>query len=322
LLFLAATARPAAAQVPDAATLLTDIGFSADQIAKIKAGSIIHGDIKASTERELVVAFAFQVKPSPTDLVNQLRKGLMDRTDSNTIAFQLIQGAPTVDAFAKLTFGPNAAKQAGAYLSAAPGTDLNLSSAEIGTFTALGRGAQPAAVEQAVRSALLARLQAYQTKGLAGIAPYARSDGQRSVGDELRSATKATKRLQSLVPHAYQFLLDYPAGRPQGTDETFRWTYFNAHDVPTIALTQGLAMPDGDAWIVSQRQFYVSTGYNCEQAIAAFLPMQGGTLVVYSNRTSTDQVMGWGGGMKRDIGSKLLASQLEDLFGKIQGGAK
>ena len=140
----------------------------------------------------------------------------------------------------------------------------------------------------------------------------------RSPADELRSATTATKRLQALVPAAYQFLLDYPASKPAGTEEAYRWSHLTAHGVPTLALAHSLYVPDGDGWVVVQRQFYVSGGYNCEQAISAFLPMKTGTLVVYTNRTSTDQVLGFGGGAKREIGSKLLSSQLQDLYKKVQ----
>ena len=50
--------------------------------------------------------------------------------------------------------------------------------------------------------------------------------------------------------------------------------------------------------------------------------MQKGTLVLYTNRTSTDQVTGFGGGTKRSIGSKLLDSQLEGLYQKIQAADK
>ena len=83
-----------------------------------------------------------------------------------------------------------------------------------------------------------------------------------------------------------------------------------------------LLVPDGDAWIVAQRQFYVSTGYNTEQAVAAFLPAASGTLVVYANRTSTDQVTGFGGSAKRSIGSRLLASQLEAIFERARAAGK
>jgi len=167
-----------------------------------------------------------------------------------------------------------------------------------------------------------ARVEAYRAKGLSGIAPYARSDGQRSPAEELRIATQASANLKTYVPAFYDLLLSYPNGKPPGTEDAVRWTLLNAHGVPTITLTQALVVPDGDARVVVQRQFYVSTGYNTEQAVAALLPVATGTVVVYGNRTSTDQVTGFGGGTKRSIGSKMLASQLQSIFEKLQAKAK
>ena len=48
--------------------------------------------------------------------------------------------------------------------------------------------------------------------------------------------------------------------------------------------------------------------------MTAFLPVKEGTLVVYTNHTSTDQVAGFGGGAKRSIGRKFMAAQLEKSF--------
>jgi hypothetical protein len=314
-----ALARSAAAQLPDAATTLAELGYTPAQIAQVEAGNFVMGSIQPSSERELAATFAFLVQDSPADLVAQLRSGLLDEVDSNTLAFEMISGAPAPAQFAKLSLAPDAQKRAQAYTGAKPGGDLNLSSEEIAAFQKFGSGAAPAAVEQSVRSALLARLQAYQTKGLAGIAPYAMPGGkQRSPADELRAATQAAKQLEKHAPAAFKLLLDYPASKPPGTEESFRWSHFTAQGAPTIALAHGLYVPDGDAWLVVQRQFYVSRGYNAEQAIGALIPMKSGTLAVYSNRTSTEQVSGFGGGAKRAIGSKLLASQLEALFKKIQ----
>src|SRR5262249_46618460 len=106
--------------------------------------------------------------------------------------------------------------------------------------------------------------------------------------------------------------------RAPGSLETFRWTRYLAHGEPTVSLTHGLYVPDGDAWVVVQRQFYVSTGYNSEQAVGALMPVEKGTVVFYVNRTSTDQVLGFGGSAKRSIGSKLLASQLQALYEKVR----
>lgn len=318
-----AVVQPASAQLADAETFLRDLGFSAAQIAEVRSGSFVEWTIQASNERELVAALAFLVQTSPTELVNQMREDVLDRVDSNTIAFGVIEGGPSLASFAKLSLQPDAEKRAKIYADAVPDDDLNLSAQELAAFDALSSAPAPAAVEGAVRNALMARLQAYRAQGLGGIAPYARDDGKaRSPADDLRSATTATKRIEAEVPNAFKALLAYPSSRPTGFEEAFDWSHYHAHGVPTIALTHTLFIPEGSAWLVAQRQFYVSGGYNCEQSISAFLPMQQGTLVVYTNRTSTDQVTGFGGSAKRAIGSKLLSSELEALYRKVQAAEK
>lgn len=317
---LVQSASPARAEMPSVKELLDRFGISASDAQKAMNGEFVRHDLESSNERELTAGFVFLVKDlTPTELVRKMREGEGERADPNTLAFHLMTGDPGPADFAKLTLRPDPQKQAKAFLEARPGEDLNLSKEEIAAFQKLGSGASTQEVEAQVREMLLARLQAYRQKGLAGIAPYARGDGEtRSPADDLRSATKALKALEKYLPRTYQYLLDYPQGEPAGTEELFRWSQISAHGEPTLVLTHNVYIPEGDAWVGMQRQFYVSTGYNCEQATAAFLPVKGGTAVFYGNRTSTDQVMGFGGGAKRSLGGKVLASQLEALFEKVR----
>lgn len=319
-LSVTATAR---AELPAAETLLADVGFSASEIADIKAGKIVAASVSGAHERDLASAFAFYVATSPAELVKDLKSGLLAKVDPNTIARGTISPAGAIVDFAGLTLNPDASDRAKRYTSAKGGSDLNLSGDEIAAFNKLGSSAAVADVEAQVRGSLLARYQAYRAKGLAGIAPYDRGDGDsRSVADDLRKSLDALENLKKYAPAAYTAMLSYPASLPAGSEDGFAWVHLEAHDVPTIVLTQGLFVPDGDAYLVMQRQFYVSEGFNGEQAVAGFLPAQGGTVVVYSNHTSTDQVAGFGGGAKRSIGSKLMASELEGLFNKLQQSAK
>jgi hypothetical protein len=309
-----ALAPQAARALPDAATLAADLGLSPDQIAQVKAGQFVSLDLKPSSPRELTAGFAFQVGVPPAKLVSDLRAGLLRKVDPTVTASGEIHGAGSAADFAKLTIDP---KTAASYASGS--SDLNLSTDERAKFANLSA----ADVAKQVRAQLLARVTAYQAKGLDGIAPYARGSDSRSPAEDLRLATNALKALTKYEPAAHQLLLDYPAKKPAGLVETYGWSQFDAHGVPTIALTQGMFIPDGDAYLAVQRQFYVSTGYNCEQATAAFLPTtDSGTIVVYGNRTSTDQITGFGGGAKRSIGSKMLESQLEDMFQKLHTAVK
>jgi len=313
-------ATPAFAALPDPATLLADLGVSASDIAQIQSGQIIHHDVKPASERELTTGLAFEVGMAPTALIGEAKQDLLNRVDSTVTAHGTITDGGVAD-FAKLSLGGDASR-ANAYVTAKPGGALNLSTDEIAAFAKLGSGASVASVEQLLRQQLAARVAAYRAKGLAGIAPYARDGGSRSPGDELRTATTASKPLAKYAPAAYQALAAYPSSSAPGAQQIFRWSQFDAHGTPTIALTHSLLIPDGDGWIAVQRQFYVSAGYNCEQAVAVFLPASGGTVVVYGNRTSTDQITGFGGGTKRSLGSKILASQLESMFERARKTVK
>ena len=304
--------------LPEATTLLAGLGFTADQIAQVEAGQFVTAEIASSSPRELVASFAFEVSVPPAKLADDLRAGLLVKVDSNISSSGVIEGAGSAADFAALSLTPDTEKRLAAYASGS--SDLNLSPDEIAAFQKL-TGA--AAVEQQARAALSARVQAYRAKGLAGIAPYARGGRDlRSPADELRSASSASKGLEKHAPAAYALLLGYPAGKPAGFQEVFRWTQFDAHGVPTIALTHSFFVPDGDALIGVQRQFYVNTGYNAEQAIAALVPTSSGTVVIYANRTSTDQITGFGGSAKRTIGSHILESQLQSIFEKLRKIAK
>jgi hypothetical protein len=321
LLALGFLAAPASAEIPDAPTLLAAVGLTPDQVQQVMSGQIVRGAFKPASERELVTSMAFLVPTTPSQFVADLKAGLGVKVDPDTLTSGVFRGAGSAADLDKLTLDPGAQKRATAYTGAVPGGDLNLSTQEIASFNELA-GSDVPTVTAAVRSALLARQTAYRQQGLAGIAPYALKSGSRSPADELRTATQAAKALQRYVPTAYQMLLDYPNSKPEGTEEVFRWAQISAHGTPTFTLTHAAFITDGNAWVIVQRMYYVSTGFNSVQAIAALVPVQGGTVMAYVNRTSTDQVAGFGGGTKRSIGSKLLESQLEALFKKAQAAAK
>ncbi len=306
----------AVADSPTLQDFLAAMDLSSDEIDRARAGEIISGTAKASHDREIVATLAFLIHGvSPDELVKRGEGGLLDKVDEQTIAYSILQGAPTLESFSKLRLRT---KNVEKFRKAKAGDDLNLSQDEIDTLQKLGKDPEVDKVEAAIHAALLARMKSYQAKGLAGIAPYQRShDELRSAAEDLKLASLATKAIKQITPDAYRLLLEYPSSIPEGTQETYRWGYLEAHDEPTIVLTHNLYIPEGETWIVVQRQFYVSEGYNSEQAIAAFVPVSEGTVVFYINRTSTDQVSGFGGGAKRSIGSKLLASQLRALFAKV-----
>jgi hypothetical protein len=316
-------ALPAAA-LPDAEKLLAEIGFSSDAKQQVLDGKFVTTGLEPTSERELAMAMAFLVSEPPAELIENVKKDLVAGVDPDTTGHGTISGAGSLADFKGVSFGSDAKKQAKAFLSAESGEDLNLSTAEIGAFDALAKNHGDAkAVEVQLQKLLLARFQAYHSHGLDGIADYARSDGkQTDAGGDLRRAVEAASGLKKNAPNFYDTLLNYPKSRPAGLEEEFSWTHYMAHGDPVFLLSHRIWMPDGDAWLIANRQYYVTSSYNVVQILAGFLPVKGGTLAIYVNRTSTDQVTGFGSSTKHTMGTKVMTSQIKNLFEKVKAAAE
>ena len=174
-----------------------------------------------------------------------------------------------------------------------------------------------------MRKLLLGRYQAYRAQGLAGIAPYARGkDKQSQPADDLRRATEAATGIKKYAPAVYDALMNYPQGTPAGLTQHFFCIRYAMDGRPTFALRHRLALAVDDAYVVADRDFYVSSGYNDTQAVAGLLPVENGTVVVYLNRTTTDQLGGFGASAKQSIGRGMMAKQISAIFEKARAGLK
>ncbi len=313
-------ALPALAENPSASQLLDDLGFPSDAAKRVLADEFVETKVESSNDTEITAAVAFLVRTSPKDLTSDIHDGLGLQVDPNTIAYGILTGDGSIEQFDGMKQDGDHAKQIEAFRNAKPGGDLNLSAQEIETFQALAKqNASDEEIVQAIKQLLLGRYRAYREKGLAGITPYARDGEVIDGGAHLEQASKAgAGRPEKSAPAFYKVLLDYPNSKPTGFEEHFSWASYTAHGDKVIILTHHFSVPEGDAFLVCQRQFYVTGSYNVEQAIAGLLPVSEGTMVIYFNRTSTEQVTGFGGSGKRSIGGKVLANQLEDLFEKVR----
>jgi len=320
LLLLAWMLGPTAAvqaELPSAAVAFQQAGFSDDELKRVLAGEFVARDLEPTSDREIAVAIAYLVDLPPAEVSKRLDSRLLERVDPNTIAFGVIEGDGTLDDFSGIELTPDSKTRAELYRNAKPGDALNLSQREIQTFRSHEKAPLDALQEQ-VRRTLQTRYRAYRSKGLDGIAPFERSDGKTfDPAAELRRASEAARHLEKHAPNFYKLLLGETQTAP-GLDEYYEWSNYDANGTPIFILTHRFAMMDGDAALTAQRQYYVSRSYNVEQSIALFLPVKEGTLVLYENRTSTDQVGGFGGSAKRRIGSKLMAKSLEELFEKVR----
>jgi len=296
---------------PSTDQILAEMGFSALEKRRVLEGEFVTAQIGAVSERDLSFSVAFLVKISPQALSEQVLAGAHVADDAQVRACGLLSGTGSVTDFSELRLAEDEAR---ALSNAQPGDATNYSAGELASLKVL-RGHPTQAVEAQLRRTLLERYQSYRASGLAGIAPYARRGGAaNNLASDMTKAVQSMVALKEHMPELYAVLLDYPRTTSPAIRQSFRWVKSIIRGRPTYALAHVLAASDGEARAVVRREFYVSAGYNGQQVVAGFLPVAGGTVVLYMSHAFTDQVAGAGGSVKRNIGSRVMADQLKKIF--------
>jgi hypothetical protein len=251
------------------------------------------------------------VTTSPAALARQVMAGDLITADSQVQAYGRFSDPGSLADLAGLKIGRDVAQQ---LHSAQAGHTVNLATSEIAAFNALPSDA-PSTVREQLQRMLLSRYRAYRASGLAAITPYDRGSGRTTdLASDLRKASQSTPLFEKYMPGFHAVLLGYPQASVPGMRQDFRWVSYTIESKPTYVLVHMLSAADGAAHAVVQGHYYVSTGYNGQQAVAGFLPVQGGTLVVYAGHAFTDQVTGFGGAVKRGIGRRVIADKMRQIF--------
>lgn len=309
---------------PTADDIMKALPLSDSQKEDVLNGEVVKWTTKEAGERELAVGIIMLMKAKPEKAAQLFRGAEGYKLIDAVTEHGVISGKGTEADFAKMVLEPNGKKEAGRYLDAEPGEDYNLDSKEISAFQALkakskdGSGNQKA-VEALIRRNFLVRLQAYQAKGLAGISSYERGDNEaRLSSQEIRVSVDANTILPTLYPKFSEVLLNYPNTDMTGVEESFFWLNIEVFSRPLLVLSHRLLYQAGDSYIASDRHFYASHEYNSLQAVGGVWPKDGGSLLVYLYRVSTDQVGGFGSAMKHPISRALMGPYVEELFEKIR----
>jgi hypothetical protein len=323
---------PAALALPTADELLQELQISASDQQSIRKGNIVTWTGSEGSDRELALGMAVLVKTTGENIVELFREASAFNTmESVFTAHGRIVGDGTPADFAGVKLEPNGEKEARRYLNAEPGDVLNLDAKEIAAFRALKSADKDGAVslqkvEALIREELLARYQAYQKKGLAGITPYERKSGHRILAsDELALATKQAKLVAKYLPSVYDVVLNYPAAKIKDgevLEDRYYWLNIELSERPIYVLSHRMLFRTGEAYIVVDRHFYASHDYNSLQQGMVVLPTKDGMLVTYLRRVSTDQVGGFGSGAKRSVARALMAPYIKGLLEALRAKAE
>jgi len=316
--------------------LLEYLSFTPHEQEALMRGEITSHAVNELSDKELAITMAVLVPAPLENLLDFIRSGRALETDRDLLAHGELHFTPSGDVdptgFSDVGFAPSEESEIRALLEVKPGSWFNLSESESKNLASLRQTFDPKgceknprcaeAVASTLRNMLRERLAAYRERGLSGIEPYTRGGGQQAdPAEELRKATNAARFLAHEYPQIFDAFLNYPRGNQSGMESRFFWLKLKAQDRPTFILSHRVLCLRGGVAFAAERQFYVGHSYNSLQILAGLIPIEGRTLLVYLNRTSTDQVAGFMSGTRHGMGRKMMEKgvreQFEDVLAQV-----
>lgn len=323
---LLAAARPVPAAAVESLTLEGLEGalrLTPEEIEMLRRGEIVQRSSEETSRKELSLTFVVVLSHPYDDVIRGIRDEISLRADSSVIAFrELPEGKTRAEDFAGAVFGPDEGDELRALADVKPGAEFNLSAAEIARFQALRREhpgrcdrepACAAAFNRAWSTMLLERMRAYRAHGLEGIADYDRGGDVARPAEELQGALEALEPFGRQMPAFYRAVMYYPRSPLEGIEHSFYWRKGEVQKRPTFSLAHRMALETPEGYIAVERTFYVQQSFNSLQRAAAVFPLDGArTICFYNGRTSTDQVDGFGSGMRHSIGRRMMFERLRE----------
>ena len=299
--------------------------LSPEQRRRLLAGDTVAYQVLETGETELGAGVAMYLAVPLARAAEVLTSPDVVLKDPSITASGLIPAGATPAALQGFKLASGELGEARDVLEAEAGPRFNLTLAESAAFRAAR--AAPRCCDRAAtleiatgqwRMLLRERAQAFQARGLDGVAPYARRGSTSDPAALLRVAAGDARIVAAFAPRLGEALLRYPAEQSPTAISQIYWVKRQVQGRPTPILIHHLAEVTPALALYVERQFYVGHTYNASQILCAAVRYEDGVVVLSSNRVSTDQVAGFGGEMKRMIGRRQLRAEIVKRFDRIR----
>ena len=295
----------------------TQLGLEVDDLVQGQTATVIASEIGV---REMGVVLGCLLPPGKSGSLSAYRSAEVIMPPKYRDLSGPIDMADIEGSLEALVIGSES--EAERYLAAEPGWDLSLSSEEIARFRALAsEDAGLAEVETLLRAIFAERIRAYAAKGLAGIAPFDRGDGESSsVADDLRRSTAQMDGLNRVLPELYATLKAEPRVIPEGAEEFYFWSRIKVLGRPVFMLHHRFWSEIKGSSVVVERQYYATQFLGAGQTITALIPVAEGTLFLYVDHTFVDRWTGAGftKGAKKRLGREIVEGVLEQMSEQLE----
>ena len=313
----------AAKQLSSVEQIMMDLGFRSDDLQKVLEGEILAEELTEKSKRGIALKMVMFLPVSLDKVVSEISKGRIFDINRQVLAYHILESDDDTHLFSGVVFDPKEMKEIDKLLKVKPGSVFNFSSSEIAAFQDAAKKlkgdknahARQKAVESTYREILKLRYDAFLSGGLKNTADYLRGKGKSSnPGYHLTKAVNHETVLQKEAPEFYKALKNFPRDGSSDIQNQFLWIKLEAQNRPNFVLAHRMFRFDDKNALMTERQFFVSHSYNALQIIAAAFQVEEGTLLLYANRTFTDQVGGFGGDFKRGVGRQMMKKELVKFF--------
>jgi hypothetical protein len=304
--------------------------LSLDESGKedLLAGKVLFSgmpDMEVLDEQLAVAGVMLIINRPMHEIVDLVLQGDTFRDNDKLIDFGLVSeelsaDGVTLSTFRNVHFTKLEKKEVNKLLRVSAGTEYNLSNVELARFRGLDTKADSAVedVSALFRDILLQRTQSYMQHGLQGIAGYQRKKSEMSPSEELTVATDTSWFMKKHFPEFHRTIVSFPDGTTEGTHNRFYWMKQSVDERPHLALTHHTINISEDYAIGLDVHYYTSHSYNAIHTLVLLVPLNDDTLVLSSNRTFTDKVLGFASNTKRRIGRRIVAKLMAEKFIRLK----
>ena len=303
--------------------------FDVSHKADLMAGKVIFTgmpDMEVLDEQLVVVGVMLIIDRPMNDIVDLMLAGETFRANSKLVDFGLISPSLSVievtgETFTAIDFAEGEKSEINKLLRVSPGTLFNLSTSEIALFRAIDGNSKNKASEvlAVYREILKQRYSSYLLHGVQGIDDYARRKNSiMSPADELTISTESAWFVKKHFPDFHNAILSFPGSNSPYISHRFYWLKKTMDERPNLVLSHHTILKTDEYAIALDQHYYASHSYNAMHTLIGLVPFAGGTLILSSNRTFTDKVLGFASGLKHRKGRKIMANLMAERFTNLK----
>jgi hypothetical protein len=303
------------------------VGLSQKQIADIRGGQAVSKKMTSRIPDEIIVFGAVFVKATPESYFKLAYDFDRLKKVSGFLAIEKFSNPPQVSDLKGYAYDSEDIK---AMKECKPGDcQIQMPAGSIEALHKAVNFSAPDAGDQVnayLHERLIERLLAYQKGGNQVLGEYNDKKNPTKVAEQFKYMLSYAKVLPKTMPDFYNYLLDYPNGKPANVDDMFYWAKVKFGLKPTLRVVQVVTMqgnnPHQPAYTIAEKQLfsshYFETALDITYCIRSDDPNRPGFYLIKMMGSEQAGLTGFKGSIVRKIAVDRSASSLQKSFASIK----